>query len=209
MTLFFGSLTVLTLAALAYFGWLGVRLRARLARSRLLVNSSYEDLLSACNLNEVADFLALGSVIVSGHLDRNVWSVQLDDGSEVVNAYLKREHFVSWTTRFLNALNGFGFVSRSWREVRTLQALARTRIRCPEWLAAGEDAQGRAFLLLREVTDAVELREAIAQSAEPEAPPARAAARARDRPPTRRRLLASGPLCSPSVDRRQGRALFS
>jgi tRNA A-37 threonylcarbamoyl transferase component Bud32 len=39
-----------------------------------------------------------------------------------------------------------------------LQAFARAGIGCPEWIAAGEDEQGRAFLLLRELAEASDLR---------------------------------------------------
>src|SRR5262249_14842785 len=70
----------------------------------------------------------------------------------------KREHRVPWTIRLGNALAGFGFVSRSVREARTLQALGREELGAPEWLAAGEDGEGRAFLLVREVGGAVDLR---------------------------------------------------
>jgi tRNA A-37 threonylcarbamoyl transferase component Bud32 len=39
-----------------------------------------------------------------------------------------------------------------------LQAFASAGIGCPEWLAVGEDEQGRAFLLLRELAEATDLR---------------------------------------------------
>ena len=57
-----------------------------------------------------------------------------------------------------SASAGFGFVSRSLREARTLEALGREGVGCPEWLAAGEDELGRAFLLVREAPGATELR---------------------------------------------------
>ena len=104
------------------------------------------------------DFLALPAVIVSGHPDRNVSRMVLGTEPEEAVAFLKREHCVRWRVRLASFLAGFGFVSRSLREARTLQALRREGIGCAEWLAAGEDGSGRAFLLVREVAGAVELR---------------------------------------------------
>ncbi len=111
-------------------------------------------------LTDAEHFLALPGEtphIVSGHPDRHVALVQLGEGSQRWIAFLKREHRVTWLTRLNNALAGFGLLSRSLREARTLQALHREGIRGPEWLAAGEDGRGRAFLLVREVPG-VELR---------------------------------------------------
>src|SRR5262249_29838796 len=105
------------------------------------------------------DFLSLPVVIISGHPDRFVGRVVLSSGEEEFTAFLKREHHIPWRSRLASLLAGFGFVSRSLREARTLQALQREGIGCAEWLAAGEDGKGRAFLLIREVTGAVELRE--------------------------------------------------
>src|SRR5205807_1849887 len=83
-----------------------------------------------------------------GHPDRQAARLTLGAGAEAVAVYLKREHRVPWPVRLANALAGFGFVSRSLREARTLQALGREAIAAPEWLAAGEDGRGRAFLLV-------------------------------------------------------------
>ncbi len=95
--------------------------------------------------------------IVSGHPDRHVARVSFGVNSPFALAFLKREHRVTWKVRLINALAGFGWVSRSLREARTLQALQREGIPGPEWLAAGEDSRGRAFLLVRELPG-VELR---------------------------------------------------
>ena len=81
-----------------------------------------------------------------------------NDSSERLALYLKREHRVGLRARLANALAGFGFVSRSLREACVLDALAREGVGCAEWVAAGEDGRGRAFLLLREVEDAVDVR---------------------------------------------------
>src|SRR5262249_28265580 len=53
---------------------------------------------------------------------------------------------------------GFGFVSKSCREVALLHSLQQAGIHCPDWIAVGADDQGRAFLLLRELTEAKDLR---------------------------------------------------
>ncbi len=119
---------------------------------------AHRRLLRDLGLTEAGQFLALPAVIVSGHRDRHVARVRLGRGAGAVTAYLKREHRIPWAIRLGNALAGFGFVSRSLREARTLQALGREALGAPEWLAAGEDGRGRAFLLVREVEQAVDLR---------------------------------------------------
>ncbi|MBV9126318.1 MAG: phosphotransferase, partial [Planctomycetes bacterium] len=112
------------------------------------------DFLADQGLTEPAHFLALPGVVVSGHPDRHVVRVTLG----ALTGFLKREHRLPWRDRLVNALAGFGFVSRSRREAHLLRRLPRAGIGCPEFLAAGEDGRGRAFLLVREVTGSVDLR---------------------------------------------------
>jgi heptose I phosphotransferase len=133
---------------------------AALARRRafLEVAPSWRRFLRELGLTDARQFLELRALIVSGHPDRHVARVRLGSGAGAVTAYLKREHHVPWKVRLASALAGFGLVSRSVREARVLQALSREDLGVPEWLAAGEDGEGRAFLLVREVEDAVDLR---------------------------------------------------
>src|SRR5262249_34294462 len=125
----------------------------RKRRALVEVQPCYRSLFRHLGLIEAADFLALPAVIVNGHPDRNVGRVTLREGDEEFTAFLKREHTIPLAARVANVLAGFGFVSRCLREARTLQALQREGIGCAEWLAAGEDGRGQAFLLVREVTD--------------------------------------------------------
>src|SRR5207244_7864122 len=74
-------------------------------------------------------------------------------------AYLKREHRVLWRDRLRSAAAGFGFASLAVREDRTLTALRTAGVACPEWMAAGEDDHGRAFLLLAALPGTVDLRQ--------------------------------------------------
>ena len=90
--------------------------------------------------------------------------------------YLKRQHVVTRRERFRNWRAGFGWVSRCERERSLLEQLARARLTAPRWVAAGEDARGRAFLLVEEIEDAPDLRHAL-QSAESPVERARLAGR--------------------------------
>jgi tRNA A-37 threonylcarbamoyl transferase component Bud32 len=74
-------------------------------------------------------------------------------------AFIKREHQVRWRDRLGGWLAGYGFETRSAREARMLSALQQAGIGCPEWLALGEDDSGCAFLVVRALTDSVELRQ--------------------------------------------------
>jgi aminoglycoside phosphotransferase len=121
-------------------------------------NPRYRHFLEAHGLTEAEHFLALDGVIVCGHPDRHVVRLTLGDGGGAVRAYLKREHRVPLRDRLANAWVRMGFVSKSCREALSLDALRRAGIGCPDWIAAGEDDSGRAFLVTRELVGATELR---------------------------------------------------
>jgi hypothetical protein len=122
------------------------------------VQPQYRNLLKQLGLKNPDDFLNLPSVIVSGHPDRHVARVKLGSGPSHFSAYLKREHRLPWRDRLSNAWAGFGWCSKSYREARVLQAMRQKGVSCPEFLAVGEDGRGRAFLLVRELPESVDLR---------------------------------------------------
>jgi heptose I phosphotransferase len=141
-------------------GLFAAYLRSRRKASFLEVSPSYRTFFRQHGLTDAEHFLALPGEtphVVSGHPDRHVARVEIGTGSQRWIAFLKREHRVTWRTRLSNAVAGFGLSSRCVREARTLQTLQREGLCGPEWLAAGEDGQGRAFLFVREVPGA-ELR---------------------------------------------------
>lgn len=121
------------------------------------INPVYKELLAHEKLTEATQFLALPGVIICGHPDRHVLRVELGNAREEVTLFLKREHRVSWRQRLVNAWAGFGFSSQSCREARTLGELREAGVGCPDWIAAGEDDSGRAFLLVRGLTGTLDL----------------------------------------------------
>src|SRR5437762_444397 len=128
------------------------------SRSFVEINPHYRALLKEHGVHSSADFLALPAVIISGHPDRNVARVTLGEGASAVPAFMKCEHRIPWRDRLANAWAGLGFASKSHREARLLTSLRQAGIGCPDWIAAGEDGKGRAFLLVRELTGASDLR---------------------------------------------------
>jgi tRNA A-37 threonylcarbamoyl transferase component Bud32 len=116
------------------------------------------DLLSRCGLRAARDFFELGGVVVGGHRDRNVARVEIGTGPGRFAGFLKLEHRVAWKDRLANSRAGFGFVSKSLREAATLKALASRGLGGPDYVAAGEDGRGRAFLLVREAAGFQDLR---------------------------------------------------
>jgi tRNA A-37 threonylcarbamoyl transferase component Bud32 len=128
---------------------------------RLRTNPRYRELLRNLNLTDVEAFLALPSIIISGHPNRNVARVTLGSGPDAVSGYLKREHHVLLRDYVSSAVAGFGFLSRSRREAQMLEELKVAGIACPEVIAVGEDGRGRAFLLVRAVSEAIELRDLL------------------------------------------------
>lgn len=123
------------------------------------INPRHRKFLTGLGLNRFEDFVGLAAVVISGHPNRNVSRVTLGTGSQAQAAFLKCEHRVPWRDRMTSLAAGFGPVSKSRREAQLLQDLERAEIGCPEWMAVGEDDDGRAFLLIAEVPGALELRE--------------------------------------------------
>src|SRR5262245_26797526 len=126
--------------------------------------AAYRPMLRALGLTDAEHFLAVEGTVVSGHPGRDVTRLTLDDGSGRVTVDLEAERRVRVAVRWRSFFAGFGFVSRSLREAGTLQALQREGLAAPEWIAAGEDARGGAFLMIREVAGAVEVRDFLRDS---------------------------------------------
>jgi hypothetical protein len=123
------------------------------------IHPQYQDFLNHLGIKDAEDFLSLPAIIVSGHPDRNVARVKLGSGPSLITGYLKREHCLPWRDRLTNAWAGFGWCSKSYREGLLVRAMRKEGVSVPEFLAAGEDGRGRAFLLVRELSESVELRD--------------------------------------------------
>jgi tRNA A-37 threonylcarbamoyl transferase component Bud32 len=124
------------------------------------INPRYRALLERHDLARAERLCALPGPIVTGHPGRNVARVAI--GS--LTAYLKREHSVLWRDRLRSTVAGFGFASLALREAQTLAALREAGVACPDWIAAGEDDRGRAFLLLAALPGVVDLRRFLRDS---------------------------------------------
>jgi len=155
VVLFFAA-TWLTIAA----GWLiAVRLPRR--RQRLITHPDHGEWLAGLGLTHPADFLALESLVVSGHPGRQVLRLRLGEGDEARTVYLKRQTQVRRAERLRNFLCGRGWASNSLCESKMLEALRRYDLPAPRWLAAGEDGSD-AFLLV-EAAEGASLPQALQQ----------------------------------------------
>ncbi|QVL32987.1 hypothetical protein KIH39_03465 [Telmatocola sphagniphila] len=114
--------------------------------------------LHAVGLKHSTDFLNCPGEIVGGHVGRNVSRVILQGQNREIVGYLKREHQVDWKDRFKHAWEGFGFCSKSEREVRILQELELHDLPTPRWLAWGNNGSGKAFLLIQEESGSYPLK---------------------------------------------------
>lgn len=130
----------------------------------IITHPRYRAWLRKCGLKSASDILVLRGEVVCGHADRHVVKVELHSGVSTRNAYLKREHVVGRQARFRNWLKGFGWVSRAEREAKTLQKLEELGLPGPQWLAYGQDAAGKAFLLIEELTGTFPLREYLSDN---------------------------------------------
>ena len=136
----------------------------------LVVHPRYRGWLARCGFSTPTAILDLPGEIVSGHPDRHVVRVSIRSGTGSRTVYLKREHHTGIRIRWKNARAGFGWVSRSEREGKTLETLEKIGLAAPQWIAYGADARGRSFLLVDELAGSIELRDMLAdgdlQSAE-------------------------------------------
>lgn len=148
---------------------IGIRLKGLFYRPQsrapggwVLLNPRFAGGFAALGLDSAAGFLELPGEVVSGHPDRHVLRLQLPGFSRAF--YLKRQHVVRSREKYRNWLAGFGWVSRCEREDAILKQLSAANLPGPRWAAVGVDERGRAFLLVEEMSEAVDLRQALRDS---------------------------------------------
>jgi tRNA A-37 threonylcarbamoyl transferase component Bud32 len=127
------------------------------------VDPAFAARFAALGIDSAAGFLDLPGEVVGGHPDRHVVRVELPGFPAAF--YLKRQHAVTWRERLRNRLAGFGWVSRCEREACILKQLAAANLPCPRCVACGDDGRGRAFLLVEELPDTIDLRRVLGDSA--------------------------------------------
>lgn len=133
------------------------------AAGNVVIHPRYRAWLGKCGLNSASSILGLRGEVVGGHADRYVVRVSISSGVSGRIAFLKREHVRAVRSRFRNWLDGFGWISRCEREAAVLQKLEDLGLAAPQWLAHGEDAQGRAFLLVDNVAGAAPLLDSLTE----------------------------------------------
>jgi tRNA A-37 threonylcarbamoyl transferase component Bud32 len=126
------------------------------------INPKYRDLLAEAGFACAADFLARSGEPISIREDRRVERVALTDDFA---GYLKKETRILIRERLSSWAGGFGWSSKSVREGMVLGELARAGVGCPVVLALGE-AEGQAFVLLKEERDFLSLDEFLRRSPE-------------------------------------------
>jgi tRNA A-37 threonylcarbamoyl transferase component Bud32 len=122
------------------------------------IDPPFRAFLAGQGLVAPTDFLDLPGVLVGGHADRSVARIVLGEGPQAITAFLKRQYRVRWRERIASAWMGLGFVSRSFREAVLLRQLQQANVPVPQVIAAGEVSRTHAFLLVRGVAGAVDLR---------------------------------------------------
>ena len=128
----------------------------------LTVHPAFAEMFARAGLTCAAAFLELPGEVVSGHADRHVMRVEVPGAPQAF--YLKRQHVVGWREKFRNRQAGFGWASRCAREAELLKQLEAANLPAPRWCAFGTHG-GRAFLLVEEVPNAVDLRRVLSDNA--------------------------------------------
>lgn len=121
------------------------------------INPRYRDFLARHGLDDVDRLQSLPATVVCGHPNRHVLTGTLGPETENLPIYIKRQHRLGWGERLGNAWAGFGWVSLARREARMLEHLHGAGVAAPEWIAAGEDDQGGAFLILKAIPECRDL----------------------------------------------------
>ncbi len=127
----------------------------------VIINPAFAELFARLGLNSATSFLELPGEVVSGHPDRHVLRVELPGAQHAF--YLKRQHVVGWREQLRNRLAGFGWSARCQREAEMLKQLASCELPVPRWACFGTH-ESRAFLLVEEVPDAIDLRRALSDN---------------------------------------------
>lgn len=140
---------------------IGVRLIPA-SRGWAEVHPKYRERFAAGRLLIAEALLALPGEIVSGHPDRHVARVALPGGGI---GFLKRQHRHGRLEKLKQKRAGFGWVSRCVREAKLLKQLEREGLPGPQWIAFGEDGDGRSFLLVEELSGTHELRQHLSDTA--------------------------------------------
>jgi tRNA A-37 threonylcarbamoyl transferase component Bud32 len=128
--------------------------RARRRDGFMRVNPDYSDILQRNGFAQSQEFFDIPGPIISGHPDRHVLRIEIAG----IRCFLKREHHIPWKDRWRSFRAGFGFVSLSQREAAMLNIVKQAGIPAPNWLAVGEDGNGKAFLLLKAIEHGIDLR---------------------------------------------------
>jgi tRNA A-37 threonylcarbamoyl transferase component Bud32 len=134
----------------------------------IVYHPRYEVFLRRAGIRTAKAAYQLPGEIVAGHPDRHVVRGELVMGLAKKCVYLKREHISSYRFKFRNQREGFGWVSRAEREAVVLRTLEEQGLPGPQWLAYGEDAEGRGFLLVDELAEAQDLRDTLKTQPDPE-----------------------------------------
>lgn len=125
---------------------------------RIVVNTDDVSKLHNIGIKSVTDFLNLTGEVISGHPDRHVMRVELPGFN--LPLYLKRQHQLNRWEGLRNWLAGYGWITRCEREGVVLRQLAAAGLPGPRFIASGSDKK-RAFLLVEEIPDSVELRQVL------------------------------------------------
>lgn len=129
----------------------------------LLVKPRYAQSLWRRGLRSVPDYLSrLDGVPINRHHHREVSWLAWDG----FQGFLKKQFHVPWRDYWSSWWAGFGWVSRMEREWRVLHLLRERGILCPEPVAVGT-LRGQSFLLLRSLTDCVDLPTFLCSGADP------------------------------------------
>lgn len=126
--------------------------------SWLETNPNHRAILQQRGLSSPEAFMALTGVILGGHPDRHVLTVEVEGLGQ---CFLKKEHRVRWKSRLGSWWSGCGWSSKSTREARLLQAIHQAGLAAPEVVAVGEVDQ-QSFLLMRAMPKVAEVREYLA-----------------------------------------------
>ncbi|VTR97251.1 heptose kinase : : Kdo [Gemmata massiliana] len=128
----------------------------------LTINPVFAELFARVGLASAAGFFELPGEVVSGHADRHVMRVEVPGAPRAF--YLKRQHVVGWREKWRNSRAGFGWASRCAREAELLRQLEAAKLPAPRWAVVGTHGN-RAFLLVEEIPDAVDLRRVLSDNA--------------------------------------------
>ena len=133
----------------------------------LFVNPRYKEFVQRCGLDRFDRVMSWSDgCCTASHATREARRIEVNDGGNAVELYVKREWQSYLKDQLTNLFAGLGWGTKALREWHVLNAMSKAGIGCPEPVAMAQRGLARpeGYLIVRSIRDAVELKRYLAEN---------------------------------------------